>query len=156
MSKHWELVGGEVLVTRANTAERVAAVAQVPLDIRGGLFLCDKTLRLDFDESGAHPAFVAEMLLAPQAREQVSSMATGVGSSMVNISQSKLRSWILPMPSLETQVSVARQMRTIRELTRSLDNESTALNRLKSQLLSRLLDGSIILDQAYDDVLEVA
>ena len=37
---------GDVLITRANTPLRVGAVARVPADVRNGLYLADKTLRL--------------------------------------------------------------------------------------------------------------
>lgn len=157
MSPDWELHGGEVLVTRANTAERVAAVARVPNNIRRGLFLCDKTLRLDFSTDVLDADYLSEILLAPQAREQVAVMATGVGSSMVNLSQAKFRSWQVPIPTLADQRQSAILMVGARELVRTLDEERKALSTLRAVILSELLESRREIPDLYDHLLnEVA
>lgn len=156
MSPEWELRGGEVLVTRANTAERVAAVARVPSAVRPGLFLCDKTLRLDYDSALIDPNFLVEMLLSPQARAQVSTMATGVGSSMVNLSQAKFRSWEIPAPSLAEQSSIAATATAMKSMLDALDAELRRLGSLRSSLLRGLLGGTVNPNPSYDGLLERA
>lgn len=154
LSPDWELRGGEVLVTRANTAERVAAVARVPSPIRPGLFLCDKTLRLDYDSEVVDPDFLVEMLLSPQARRQVSVMATGVGSSMVNLSQAKFRTWEIPVPSLDEQLSIAATSTAMKSTVAALDAELRRLGSLRLSLLRGLLEGTVSPNPSYDGLLE--
>jgi type I restriction enzyme S subunit len=146
----WELQGGEVLVTRANTAERVAAVARVPGEIRKGLYLCDKTLRLDLTESKVDAGYIAEILLAPQARLQVAAMATGVGSSMVNISQAKLSRWTVPIPAVEVQSREAALLQSLRANVTSLGDEEKALRALRRRLLDGLLTSNVTIPPNYD------
>jgi type I restriction enzyme S subunit len=156
MRPEWELQGGEVLVTRANTAERVAAVARVPDGIRNGLYLCDKTLRLDLVESKVDAGYIAEILLAPQARLQVAAMATGVGSSMVNISQAKLSGWTVPIPPVEVQSREAALLQSLRANVTSLRDEEKALRALRRRLQDGLLASEVTIPSEYDALLAEA
>lgn len=157
MSAEWELKGGEVLITRANTAERVGAVALVPSDVRAGLYLCDKTLRFDFIDGLVDPSFVSEMLLAKSTRNQIASMATGVGSSMVNLSQSKILSLEIPVPAISAQKATAASLAAVRTVVTDHQLEIDAYTRLRAVALAALLSRAVVIPDSYDSLLsEVA
>ena len=92
---------GDLLITRANTAELVgmSCLVNVPYD---NLMLSDKILRIIPSRETTAP-FLLEALWTNSVRGQLRSMATGTGAAMKNISQEKLRNIELPFDSLEHQ-----------------------------------------------------
>ncbi len=83
------LRAGDVLISRANTAELVGEVCRVDQDYPN-LMLCDKTLRLD-PALGVDGELLAELLQAEHVRQQLRRVATGTGRAMKNISQPAIR-----------------------------------------------------------------
>ena len=88
---------GDVLITRANTPLKVGAVARVPADVRSGLYLADKTLRL-IPSSKLDPDFLVVAMALKSARGHLTSSATGTSASMFNISQERIRETPIPLP----------------------------------------------------------
>jgi type I restriction enzyme M protein len=93
---------GDFLITRCNTKELVGRVCIVP-DAHSSLMLCDKTLKIEFDEQKALPGFFEAVLKSQPLRMQIESCATGTGGAMKNISQDNIRAFVLPLPSLKEQ-----------------------------------------------------
>jgi type I restriction enzyme S subunit len=96
---------GDMLITRANTRELVGRVCLVTADYPR-LMLCDKTLRLDVDESKALKPFLLEALQSKEARDQIESSASGTGSAMKNIGQETIRSLLVPLPTVDKQARI--------------------------------------------------
>src|SRR5660398_194341 len=97
----------DVLITRANTPERVGATCLVPEGAREGLFLCDKTLRIVPEVSSIEPAYLAAVMNTPVVHEQLTASATGTSASMFNISQKSIRNTEIPFPDLSRQREIA-------------------------------------------------
>ena len=93
---------GDFLITRCNTKELVGRVCIVGED-HPTLMLCDKTLKLEFDEDLAKPAFIEAVLKSRPVRNQIEGFATGTGGAMKNISQDNIKSLEVPFPSLTEQ-----------------------------------------------------
>jgi len=93
---------GDFLITRCNTKELVGRVCIVSED-HPTLMLCDKTLKLEFDEDLAKPAFIEAVLKSRPVRNQIEGFATGTGGAMKNISQDNIKSLEVPLPSLTEQ-----------------------------------------------------
>ncbi|MFI1366443.1 restriction endonuclease subunit S [Streptomyces griseochromogenes] len=136
---------GDVLITRANTPLRVGAVARVPADVRDGLYLADKTLRL-VPSSELDPDFLVVAMALKSARTHLTSSATGTSASMVNVSQGRIRETPIPLPDLGRQSKVASAVLSVRANTDAVRAEATRLRKARSGLLAGLLDQSITID----------
>lgn len=90
----FEIREGDLLVSRANTADYVGASVLVG-PVRAKLLLSDKSLRLT-PKDGVNPEWLWRALQAPSARAQITALATGTKDSMRNISQAALRQILLP------------------------------------------------------------
>ena len=101
----YELVGGDVLVSRANTKELLGSAAVVPHDVRAKLLLCDKLYRLRAEPS-MDERFITLVLRTPAARYQYERAATGSSSSMQNIGQDTLKNVIVTMPPKDEQMMI--------------------------------------------------
>ncbi|WP_413100277.1 restriction endonuclease subunit S [Streptomyces sp. Inha503] len=139
---------GDVLITRANTPLRVGAVARVPADVRDGLYLADKTLRL-VPSPELDPDFLVVAMALKSARTHLTSSATGTSASMVNVSQGRIRDTPVPLADLGRQQEVASAVLSVRANTDALRAEAARLRNARSSLLSGLLDRTIEIESAY-------
>lgn len=138
---------GDVLITRANTPLRVGAVARVPTDVRNGLYLADKTLRL-VPSSELDPDFLVVTMALKSARTHLTSSATGTSASMVNVSQDRIRDTPISLPDLDRQRDVSSAVLSVRANTDAVRAEATRLRNARSSLLSGLLDRTIEIESA--------
>jgi type I restriction enzyme S subunit len=93
---------GDLLFSRANTRELVAATCLVEED-HPQLFLPDKLWRLTPNPSLATSAFLRFLLSYQPFRAELTKTATGTSGSMLNISMEKLRALRVPVPPLPLQ-----------------------------------------------------
>ncbi|HEV2149007.1 MAG TPA: restriction endonuclease subunit S [Longimicrobiaceae bacterium] len=101
-----EVRQGDLLLTRANTPELVGDVCVVP-EVRPNLMMSDLIYRLRLDTDRLDPRFMQYWLLSSPGRDQIARDARGSSQSMVKISQQTVRSWLIPVPSLEEQRAIA-------------------------------------------------
>jgi type I restriction enzyme S subunit len=149
-----EVRPNDVLITRANTPSRVGAVCLVPADVRRGLFLCDKTLRLVPNDAMITPAFLAETLNSLGARLHLTSSSTGTSKSMFNISHDKIRLTPISVPDLTSQDEAMRSIQSARLLVNSLTSEILALVSFRDSMLQVLLGGLSQIPDAYNSLLD--
>jgi restriction endonuclease S subunit len=123
--ERFAVTAGDFLITRCNTKELVGRVCIVPED-HPSLMLCDKTIKLEFDENKAMPGYMEAVLKSRELRAQIEALATGTGGAMKNISQNQIRSVVVPLPELEVQ----------RELLDELENGAAALASIESTMES--------------------
>ncbi|GAA3040883.1 type I restriction enzyme S subunit [Streptomyces olivoverticillatus] len=142
---------GDVLITRANTPLRVGAVARVPADVRDGLYLADKTLRL-VPSSELDPDFLVVAMALKSARTHLTSSATGTSASMVNVSQDRIRDTPIPLADLDRQREVSSAVLSVRTNTDAVRAEAARLRNARSSLLSGLLDRTIDIESAELEV----
>ncbi|UUZ60569.1 restriction endonuclease subunit S [Nocardioides sp. B-3] len=147
--------GGDVLITRANTPARVGAVCRVPADVRKGLFLCDKTLRMVPSE-GLDPDYLVVAMGLAETRKHLTGAATGTSASMFNISQAKIHETPIPVPDLASQRQVARMVLDAHENSDGLRIQLASLVRLRRGLVTALLSQAIALDKTVDCFVEGA
>jgi type I restriction enzyme S subunit len=142
---------GDVLITRANTPLRVGAVARVPVDVRDGLYLADKTLRL-VPSPKLDPDFLVVAMALKSARTHITSSATGTSASMFNVSQDRIRETPIPLPDLDRQEEVSSTVLSIRTNADAVHAEAHRLRALRSGLLAGLLDRTIDIESAESEV----
>ncbi|GGL47939.1 restriction endonuclease subunit S [Planomonospora parontospora] len=122
----YEVVPGDILVSRANTAEYVGAPVLVR-ECRPRLLLSDKSLRLCV-RPDVSKEWLIQLLSSPFVRDQISARATGTKDSMRNISQKALLSVRIPIVPREEQDLIAARIEA------GLDNAS----RLKGEVVSAI------------------
>lgn len=106
----YEVRPGDLLVSRANTPERVGFFAVVPPHVRPRLILCDKIMRIQVD-SRFDPDFVAFVGQSRRTRDKLTLAGTGTSGSMVNIRGDDVRSMALPLLSDTRQRDLVRTWR---------------------------------------------
>lgn len=102
----WIIRSGDLLLSRANTHEYVGATVLVE-DTPGNLVLSDKSMRL-VPSGQLDKRWLLYFLSSPQARAQLSHLASGTKHSMRNVSQEKVRSVGLPVPPRDEQRRIVR------------------------------------------------
>jgi type I restriction enzyme S subunit len=137
VNPRYEVVQGDLLMTRANTPELVGAASYVVAPQRR-LLLCDKTLRLR-PKPEVLPQYLWLWLQTPVARRHVEAHATGTSAGMKNISQAAIRNLPLALPSPDEQAALVRPIVALYEHIHCLLTSSSKLRRLKSGLSARLL-----------------
>ncbi len=149
LSPMYEVRPGDLLITRANTPDRVGAACVVPLGTRAGLFLCDKTLRLR-PSDGMDADYLAEALNLRAARSHLTSSSTGTSKSMYNVSQAAIRGTPIPLAEADDQREVSAVLEAAREWRMALRAEREQLRRFRSAVLSSLLSCRFTIPKAYD------
>jgi type I restriction enzyme S subunit len=130
----FEIKAGDLLVSRANTAELVGASVMVH-EVRPRLLLSDKSLRVT-PKLGVSTEWLWRSLQAPSARKQISALATGTKDSMRNISQAsllRLRLRVADAGEQETALAVFQELASeesrLRSTVETQARRSVALRR---------------------------
>lgn len=133
----FEIQPGDLLVSRANTADYVGASVLVG-EVRPQLLLSDKSLRV-IPKPGIDPQWLWRCLQSPSARAQITALATGTKDSMRNISQASLRSIQIPHHEPE------RQRRTVASFDKFAAQAVVAQSQIvDAQLRSAALRRSLL------------
>jgi type I restriction enzyme S subunit len=93
---------GDLLFSRANTRELVAATCLVERD-EPRLFLPDKLWRVVPRASAATAPYLRFLLAHGRLRAELTKTATGTSGSMLNVSMDKLRGLRAPFPPIDLQ-----------------------------------------------------
>jgi type I restriction enzyme S subunit len=133
---------GDLLLSRANTAELVGLVCLVDFE-PVKLMLSDKTLRLNLRADRMLSSFAVLALQSAATRAQIENAATGTSGSMKNISQAAIESLMVPAPGVNEQIRLAARVAAIGARTDSETASLLKLTTLKSGLMDDLLTGRI-------------
>ena len=134
----YEIHKGDLLVSRANTADYVGASVLVGDDVRPRLLLSDKSLRL-IPTADVDAVWLWRTLQSPSAREQISRLATGTKDSMRNISQKSLLRVQLPEASPEARRLAVIEYNAFEETATQLESETGRLVRRQDSLRRAIL-----------------
>lgn len=136
--------GGTLIVSRMNTPDLVGAAGFVKRDV-DNLFLPDRLWQLHF--SGVSPAFAHYWTLTKAYRGQVQIACAGTSSSMQNLSQDQLRSFIFPFPPYPEQLEIVDRLNKATQATDRLmakaENTITLLQERRAALISAAVTGKI-------------
>ena len=103
---------GDLLITRAGPRNRTGVICVVdgePVN----LILSDKTVRLSYLRNFVNPHYVMTALSSPAMQYFVVDAMTGMASSQVNISQEKMKTFLLPLPPLNEQQRIVDEVSKI-------------------------------------------
>lgn len=139
---HYFVREGDLLFSRANTADLVGATAIVR-HTDGRRLLPDKLWRLVCREpSLVHAEFLLALLQNASLRIALSKLASGTGGAMKNISQEKLRALPLPVPPLERQKEFALRATRLDDMCRDGRRATCLAEQALAALLSQAFQGA--------------
>jgi type I restriction enzyme S subunit len=133
---------GDLLMSRANTAELVGAVAYVA-NTPSNMALPDKIWRFQWRESGSDPLFYQALLQSPSIRRHISKMASGTGGSMKNLAKAKLETLELPAVDFKRQREFASHVKQIDAHRATVQRALAADDELFASLQSRAFRGEL-------------
>jgi type I restriction enzyme, S subunit len=137
---------GDLLISRANTVELVGAVVLVDEDYPN-LLLSDKSLRLIPINKEISKEFLLYALRTRPVREVFEDKATGVSESMRNISQDKIKSASIALPSLQEQFRIIEKIRKANDqidaVERAVLMASRQLDALEQAALAKAFRGEL-------------
>lgn len=136
---------GDLLFSRANTRELVAATCIVDKDYPL-LFLPDKLWKINLKPT-CNPFYFRFLLSHAEFRNGLTKTATGTSGSMLNISMEKLRQLELPLPDICTQNKFGKAVEKVEEV-KSLHLRSSGHSVLLFQsLLQKAFKGELQLKE---------
>jgi type I restriction enzyme S subunit len=118
----YEIIDGDILMSRANTKELLGSAALV-INPRKKLILCDKLYRL-LAKNTINSKYLVQLLRSSIARFQYERDATGASNSMQNIGQNTIKGLIIPLPSLIQQ----------QEIANFLDQKTSEIDQQKAKI----------------------
>ncbi len=142
---------GDLLISRANTPDRVGDVCVVqenhPL-----MIVPDLLYRVQLQQRTTDPTFVCFFLLSFAGRAQIEADARGSSGSMVKLGHSHLRAWRIVHPSHSEQHTIATFLdRQTAKLDTLVAKKRTLIERLKEKrtaLISRTVTRGLPPDAA--------
>jgi len=138
-----EVKAGDVLFSRKNTYEHVAACVLV-VSTRQRLMLPDLIFRLVLARgSGLRPETLWSLLSNERLRKQVQQLAGGTAGSMPNISKERLKGVNLPVPPMARQERFAAAVSASESTRTALEAAARESEVLFSSLVARAFSGGL-------------
>lgn len=133
---------GDLLFSRANTRELVAATCIVDKDYPN-LYLPDKLWVLKVNEAVINKIYLHFLFQNSFFKFRFTLNATGSSSSMLNISMEKLREANIPIPPIELQKQFSKVYYEVEKIRRSYENSLTLLQNLYNSISSNAFKGEL-------------
>ena len=137
---------GDLLFSRANTRDLVAATCLVEEDV-DGVFLPDKLWRVSCAEELAVVEWLRFLLADDAFRSTLTRRATGTSGSMLNVSQDKLLTLPAPVPPIEIQRRFAGLVWATLDERRRITTSVDAIDALFESLLHRAFEGKLSIEE---------
>lgn len=141
-----EIRRGDVLVTRSNTPSLVGDACFVE-STRPNLMLCDLIYRLVVRHDVIDGRFLSHFLTSPVGRIQIEVDARGTSASMVKISQDHVKDWVVPLPPIREQQSLAsrlsKEIQKINRVKRATEMTLAILTERRSAIIASVLTGQV-------------
>lgn len=144
--KH-EIKAGDLLFSRKNTYELVAACAYV-YETRPRLLMPDLIFRFVFKKDAeVNPIYIWKLLTNESQRKAIQSFAAGAAGSMPNISKANLKTAQLPVPPIELQNQFATIVDKVKELKFCYQQSMSDLGSLYGALSQQAFKGELDLSR---------
>lgn len=138
-----EVKAGDLLFSRKNTYELVAACAYV-FQTRAKLLMPDLIFRFVFkQDAGINPIFIWKLLISDSQRKAIQSLAAGAAGSMPNISKANLKTVLLPIPPLPLQNQFANFVEKVEVIKSRYQQSLTDLESLYGALIQQAFKGEL-------------
>jgi len=134
------LTAGDLLISRANTADAVGRVG-IYSEARDDVSFPDTMMRLHVSED-VRPEFAEAVLASPHGRRYMRKAAAGSATSMVKINRQSLGKFPFPRASSVQQREVLAQLVPFTDAIASSDRALWSLDASKSAVLAQALGGA--------------
>lgn len=116
---HSIICSGDLLITRAGPRNRTGIMCVVDYQPEN-LMLSDKTVRLSYIRENVDPYYIMAALQSPDMQNGMIASMSGMAESQVNISQEKMKRFLLPLAPLEEQHRIVKQIDAVIPMVKSL------------------------------------
>lgn len=137
------LLKGDVLISRANTKNLVGRAAMADKDYPR-LMLSDKHYRLRLDHNECLSQYLVFVLTHSAVRVHIEERATGASASMLNIDRRTIMDLDVPLPPLEVQDEIVREIQRDREALGLLITHTQEEIALLKELRSATIADSVL------------
>lgn len=142
-NKKHEVRADDILFTRKNTRELVAAVAYV-FDTETLKFMPDLIFRLNIrDRQLLEPLYLFALLSNNSQRKKIQSFAGGAAGSMPNISKAKLLEVEVPVPPIQLQKKLALIIEKVRVLVNHKRESAIVSDNVFNSLSQKAFAGEL-------------
>ncbi|MDQ8953745.1 restriction endonuclease subunit S [Acinetobacter rudis] len=134
---------GDLLFSRANTTELVAATAYV-WETPENIVLPDKLWKFSIsDESKINKLYLWDLFKNLEFRSELSKLSSGTSGSMKNISKGKLNEFKMPLPPKELQDKFAEFSTKLWGEIKTFQQSSDSLDSLFKSLQNQAFSGTL-------------
>lgn len=134
---------GDLLFSRANTTELVAATAYV-WETPENIVLPDKLWKFSIsDESKVNKLYLWDLFKNIEFRNELSKLSSGTSGSMKNISKGKLNELKMPLPPRELQDKFAEFSTKLWGQIKTFQQSSDSLDSLFNSLQNQAFNGTL-------------
>jgi type I restriction enzyme, S subunit len=149
-----EIAEDDLLITRAGPRSRVGVVCRVKIS-REKLILCDKAYRLRLPNSEVSPTFMEALLNTSEFSRKIEKLKTGINDSGVNITQPGLLGLYVPIPPINEQLEIERQLAAclsvIDKIEKDIDAELRQSEALRQSILKKAFTGQLVHQNPNDE-----
>ncbi len=143
--RRYEVRGGDLLITRANTPQLVGAAAVVP-SVRPRLLLCDKIFRIRVAQH-LDKNYLACVARGSRIRALCASASHGTSQSMANLKAEEIKGWPIPAAPLAEQRNLCEAVRSSRaeveKLRIAIKRQLELLAERRQALITAAVTGQI-------------
>jgi len=136
-------IRGDLLFSRANTRELVAATCIVDHDAPR-VFLPDKLWKITPHADVATVEYLKYLLTEPRFRKTLTRLATGTSGSMLNVSQDKFLRLRLPIPPFVLQKRFTKQVWKVYDIRAECDQALNQSEKLFDSLAQQAFRGAVL------------
>ncbi|MDF4305783.1 restriction endonuclease subunit S [Vibrio parahaemolyticus] len=133
---------GDLLFSRANTRELVAATCIVPVDYNN-IFLPDKLWNVKTIDDELLPEFLNYLIWQPRFKETLTSQATGTSGSMLNISKAKFQNTDAIFPPVKIQEKFTSVYWKMQETIQRMEDASIDSRKIFMSLSQKAFSGEL-------------
>ena len=145
-SKGLKVQADDFLISRANTPELVGDVCVVGDIGTKNIILCDLIYKISYSDE-VFNRYMMYWFLSSSARSQVKLDARGSSMTMAKISQSHIKAWKVPLPTLSEQKSsvtyLDKSLSKIDEISAEVEYSISLLKERRTSLISAAVTGKI-------------
>lgn len=133
-----KLFNGDILFNRTNSKEHVGKCAV--FDKKETYIFASYLIRLRVNSQKANPYFIAFAINSPIGRQQINALSRQI-IGQANINSQEIRSLKLPLPDIEIQHKLARDINDIRQKSTGLKIDAKALYQREKVNVDRMILG---------------
>lgn len=150
-SKGLKVQADDFLISRANTPELVGDVCVVGDVGNRNIILCDLIYKVSYLDEVSN-RYMMYWFLSSSARSQIKLDARGSSMTMAKISQSHIKAWKIPLPTLSEQESsviyLDKSLSKIDEVSAEVEHSVSLLKERRTSLISAAVTGKIDIREA--------